>query len=196
MELEGLVRDQEGFENATSAEGFLEGDMEPRSKTSLRMHYEAQVSVIKNQIGNLEEIRASLGLSQRKMSQLLLVDPSTWTRWTKNGDEAPPHIWRALQWYSALKEKIPGLTPQYFIGSNPQALHQKALRELDLERQERQQNLNVLALKLDHLSSERDSLHDELLRMKKDLKFYRNMIIFVLSLGIAWGFLLWFWKGL
>lgn len=196
MEIEGVGQDQEGFEKAPSNEGFLEGDIDARSKTSLRMHYEAQVQVIQNQIGNLEEIRGSLGLSQRKMAQLLLVDPSTWTRWTKNGDEAPPHIWRALQWYSALREKIPGLTPQYFIGSNPQALHQKALRELDMERQERQQNLNVLALKLDHLSSERDSLRDEVLRMKKDLKFYRNTIIFTLSLGISWGILFMFWKGL
>lgn len=200
MEIERQVQDQEGFEKGSPGEGFKEveigGEIDPRSKTSLRMHYEAQVSVIQSQIGNLEEIRGSLGLSQRKMAQLLLVDPSTWTRWTKQGDEAPPHIWRALQWYSALKEKIPGLTPQYFIGSNPQALHQKALRELDVERQERQQNLNVLAMKLDNLSSERDLLRDELLRMKKDLKFYRNMIIFTLSLGISWAALYWFWKGL
>lgn len=196
MEIEGWGQGQVGSEKAPSNEGFFEGDIEARSKTSLRMHYEAQVQVIQNQIGNLEEIRGSLGLSQRKMAQLLLVDPSTWTRWTKNGDEAPPHIWRALQWYSALKEKIPGLTPQYFIGSNPQALHQKALRELDIERQERQQNLNVLALKLDHLAAERDSLRDELLRMKKDLKFYRNGIIFTLSLGISWGILFMLWKGL
>lgn len=196
MQPEDQMQSLEGLQRAPSGESFSEGDSDARSKTSLRMHYEAQVSVIQNQLGNLEEIRGSLGLSQRKMAQLLLVDPSTWTRWTKNGDEAPPHIWRALQWYSALREKIPGLTPQYFIGSNPQTLHKKALQELEIERQERQQNLNVLALKLDHLSSERDSLRDELLRMKKDLKFYRNMIIFVLSLGISWGVLLWFWKGL
>jgi transcriptional regulator with XRE-family HTH domain len=195
MEIEGVGQGQDSFEKGTPNESILEGDIDARSKTSLRMHYEAQVSVIQNQIGNLEEIRASLGLSQRKMAQLLLVDPSTWTRWIK-GDEAPPHIWRALQWYSALKEKIPGLTPQYFIGSNPQALHQKALRELDLERQERQQNLNVLALKLDSLSSERDSLREELLRMKKDLKFYRNAIILALSLSIFWGVFALIWKGL
>jgi transcriptional regulator with XRE-family HTH domain len=196
MELEGVGQGLEGLEKGTLNESFLEGDIDARSKTSLRMHYEAQVSVIQNQIGNLEEIRASLGLSQRKMAQLLLVDPSTWTRWTKNGDEAPPHIWRALQWYAALKEKIPGLTPHYFIGTNPQTLHQKALKELDLERQERQQNMSDLALKLDNLSAERDFLGGELLRMKKELKFYRNMTIFVLSLGISWAALLWFWKSI
>jgi hypothetical protein len=50
-------------------------DLGIRSKTSLRMVYEAQVLVIKKQLGSLEKIRTHLGLSQRKMSQLLMVDP-------------------------------------------------------------------------------------------------------------------------
>ena len=76
-----------------------------KAKTSLRMTYEAQGQVIRKQIGELEEVREKLGLSARKISQLLLVDPSAWTRWTKTRDEknqAPPHIWRALQWYMML----------------------------------------------------------------------------------------------
>ena len=99
-----------------------------RTKTSTRMHYEAQVAVIQRQIGDLESLRASLGLSARKMCQLLLVDPSAWTRWKSEG--APPHIWRALQWYSILQERIPGLTPQYFTGKDPEVLHQEALKKL------------------------------------------------------------------
>ncbi len=88
-----------------------------RAKSSNRMHYDAQVLVIKKQLGgDLEKVRTDLGLSQRKMAQLLMVDPSAWTRWTKTGEQAPPIIYRALQWYVTLNEKIPGLTPQYFIG--------------------------------------------------------------------------------
>lgn len=90
-------------------------DEEVSVKSTSRIHYEAQAKVIQKQLGSLEEIRSNLGLSQRKICQLLLVDPSAWTRWMKSG-EAPPHIWRALQWYSALQEKIPGLTPNYFLG--------------------------------------------------------------------------------
>ncbi|MGZ3825756.1 MAG: hypothetical protein ACXVCR_12430 [Bdellovibrio sp.] len=176
-------------------EGFLDEDLNPRSKTSLRMHYEAQVSVIQKQIGNLDEIRASLGLSQRKMAQLLLVDPSSWTRWLK-GDEAPPHIWRSLQWYLALNEKIPGLTPQYFISTNPQVLHQKALKELDLERQERIENMENLNLKVQNLVAERDDLKESLIQFKKDLNFHKKMSIVILSISIFWGVALWFWKGL
>ena len=41
-------------------EGFDEG---VRSKTSSRIVYEAQVSVIRKQLGNLEKIRTDLGLS-------------------------------------------------------------------------------------------------------------------------------------
>lgn len=95
---------------------FIEGRESLPAKTSNRIFYEAQVEVIRKQVGDLEKIRLDLGLSQRKISQLLLVDPSAWTRWTKNGESAPPHIYRALQWYMTIKEKIPGLTPQYFIG--------------------------------------------------------------------------------
>src|SRR5438445_6815443 len=140
MDAQGLESGiDETMEMKLSNESFQEGEDAPRSKTSLRMHYEAQVAVIRRQTGDLESVRLGLGLSQRKMAQLLMVDPSAWTRWVKQGDEAPPHIWRALQWFSVLQEKIPGLTPHYFINQSPQVLHQKALQELDHERAERQQ---------------------------------------------------------
>lgn len=196
MEMEGQGLGPEGFEKGLLDEGFLGDDLGPRSKTSLRMHYEAQVKVVRNQLGNLEEIRGILGLSQRKMAQLLLVDPSTWTRWTKHGDEAPPHIWRALQWYLALREKIPGLTPQYFISTSPQVLHQKALKELDLERQERIENMGNLSLQLQNLNRERDGLTNELSKLKKDLNFHKKMSIVILLISISWAAVLWFWKGL
>lgn len=201
MEVDAQGLGVEGSEIEALNEGFLEGDFNPRSKTSLRMHYEAQVSVIQKQVGNLDEIRGNLGLSQRKMAQLLLVDPSSWTRWTKNGDEAPPHIWRALQWYLALREKIPGLTPQYFISTNPQALHQKALKELDLERQERIENMENLTQKLQNLLDERERLQGglqaELGQVKKDLNFHKKMSIVILLISISsWALALWFWKGL
>lgn len=172
------------------------GLSDERSKTSLRMHYEAQVAVIRKQTGNLDEIRLQLGLSQRKMAQLLLVDPSTWTRWTKQGDQAPPHIWRALQWYLALRDKIPGLTPQYFISTSPQVFHQKALKELESERQIRQDNIEKLAQKLDLLNQERESLHNQLHELKKDLNFYKKVSIVVLLLSCFGALGLWFWKGL
>lgn len=126
------LKDQ-GFQNK------IENSLETRVKTSLRIHYEAQVEVVRKQIGDLEEIREKLGLSQRKICQLLMVDPSAWSRWTKksHSEQAPPHIYRALHWYLILQEKIPGLTPQYFIGKDPEVLHQAALREIRSESQAR-----------------------------------------------------------
>ena len=88
-----------------------------RAKTSLRMRYDAQTVVIERQLEGLEGVRSKLGLSQRKMAQLLLVDPSAWTRWNRPGHRAPGVVWRALQWYMILNEKIPGLTPNYFLNS-------------------------------------------------------------------------------
>lgn len=175
------------FENDVLNESFEEGEVGPRSKTSLRMNYEAQVTVMRRQMGSLESVRLDLGLSQRKMAQLLMVDPSSWTRWTKQGDEAPPHIWRALQWYMALREKIPGLTPHYFTGTNPQVLHQKALAELDQERDQRLQQQALLEQKLDLLLSEKANLEANLNRFKKDLNFHRKMSIFFLLLSLCWA---------
>ncbi|MCK6597917.1 MAG: hypothetical protein L6Q37_06095, partial [Bdellovibrionaceae bacterium] len=99
-----------------------------RVKTSIRLNYEAQVEVIKKQVGSLEDIRDRLQLSQRKMAQLLLVDPSAWSRWIADGDSAPPHIYRALQWYLALIEKIPGLSPAYFLQKDTQALKKEFIQ--------------------------------------------------------------------
>lgn len=86
-----------------------------RSKTADRITYESEVDVIRSQIGDLEDIRHRLGLSARKMAQLLMVDPSAWSRWSKKITPPPPHVYRALQWYLILQEKNPGFTPQIFL---------------------------------------------------------------------------------
>ncbi|MCB0341488.1 MAG: hypothetical protein KDD59_04520 [Bdellovibrionales bacterium] len=83
-----------------------------RPKTSLRMHYEAEVAVLKKTLGDLEQIREKLGLSRRKMAQLLMVDPSAWTRWCRDDRKVPPHIYRALQWYLELVERSPEYHPK------------------------------------------------------------------------------------
>lgn len=177
----------------------LEEPLNPRSKTSLRMHYEAQVSVIKKQLGTLEDVRLKLGLSQRKMSQLLLVDPSSWTRWNRPEDEAPPHIWRALQWYLTLQEKIPGLTAQYFLGSDPKILHEKALRELEVEKSQRESDMNKLFEEVRILRTEKANLDGHLEELKKDLKFHKNISIlgslfYLFGVSLLFAFLF-AWKG-
>ncbi len=93
----------------------INSDFGLRPKSSQRLRYEAEVSVLKKKLGGLEEIREKLGLSQRKICQLLMVDPSAWTRWTKSGDDAPPHIYRSLQWYLALEEKFPALDVNFWL---------------------------------------------------------------------------------
>ncbi len=90
---------------------------EPRVTSSLGFEYEAQIAVIRQKHGNLEDIRHRLGLSRRKIAQLLMVDPSAWTRWTKTGGTAPPHIFRALEWYLLLQEKYPGMDSPFWLES-------------------------------------------------------------------------------
>lgn len=94
MEIENQFGEYDGGVDHTR--GSL---IRPRSKTSLRLKYEAETQVLKRDLGSLEDIRIRLGFSRRKMCQLLLVDPSAWSRWTAKETDAPPHIYRALQWY-------------------------------------------------------------------------------------------------
>lgn len=86
-------------------DGESAGAAENRTNSSFRMMYLAETKIFLNQYGNLENIRQKLGFSRRKMCQLLLVDPSAWTRWTKDESRVPPHIYRALEWFLALNEK-------------------------------------------------------------------------------------------
>lgn len=140
---------------------FREHGGTDRSKTSLRLKYEAETAVIQKKIGHLEDIRSSLGLSRRKMAQLLLVDPSAWTRWTKNEDSAPPHIFRSLQWYMALIDKQPGWHPQNSFNSGDVVkIQEERLNQvqLDLERQ------------ISYLKSENNRLETELIKRVKDFE--------------------------
>lgn len=98
-----------------SFEKNLENSSTPRVRSSLRQRYEAEAKVIERRIGGLEKAREALGLSQRKMAQLLLVDPSAWTRWTQTEAGAPPHVWRSLAWYLALQEKYPALDAAFWL---------------------------------------------------------------------------------
>lgn len=157
--------EKESAENPASMDGS-----ETRVKSSLRLNYEAQVRVIQHQIGGLEQARQTLGLSQRKMAQLLLVDPSAWTRWTRPDGEAPPHIWRALQWYLTLREKIPGLTPQYFVNSDPKVISEKTLQQIRSEKGERERQIEELRRRI----AEMEGAQLEILVLKAETKTLRR----------------------
>jgi len=166
----------------------LENEAHLREKTSLRMVYEAQVNVLRRQLGSLEKIRQDLGLSQRKMAQLLLVDPSAWTRWTRNGeiDSAPPHIWRALQWYLTLQEKIPGLNQQYFsLHTSP--IKTEATQQKIQSQDQKIRNLEILWLEKEKSAQNQlTGLQNEIKNLQKTQDFYRKWVVFLLvSLGIS-----------
>ena len=69
------------------------------------LFYASQVQQIKDEIGDLESIRKNLGMSRKQICQLLLVNPSAWTRWTKSSQGAPPHFYRALEWLIYIHNK-------------------------------------------------------------------------------------------
>ncbi len=67
--------------------------------------YQLEVQRIKDKHGDLDQIRMKLGMSRRQTCQLLLVDPSAWTRWIKT--DAPAHVYQALNWLLELKKTNP-----------------------------------------------------------------------------------------
>jgi len=95
--------------NTTDLQKF-KFNIEPQTKfETLNAEYKSITDQIKKEIGSLEEIRTRLALSRRAICKLLMVDPSAWTRWTKSKDgvDAPPHIYQALKWYLQLIGKNP-----------------------------------------------------------------------------------------
>lgn len=82
---------------------------------SLRQQYLQEKQQIIEQIGDLNSIRIGLGLSQRRLCQILMVDPSAWTRWMKS--DAPPIVYKALAWLVELKRLNPDAAlPSDFAG--------------------------------------------------------------------------------
>jgi len=131
-----------------------------RVKSSQRLRYEAEVGLIRRKLGNLETIRDSLGLSQRKMAQLLLVDPSAWTRWTKGTESAPPHIYRALQWYLALQDKYPALDVGFWLSTVARVDESSQTRAQEQKRDQ----------KIESLGADFSTLTAEIARLKSELK--------------------------
>lgn len=142
-----------------------------RARSSLRQRYEAEAKVIERRLGGLEGVRNALGLSQRKMAQLLLVDPSAWTRWTQ-GENVPPHIWRALAWYLALQDKYPALDAAFWlqgvartadsdrIAQNADEIRAQKLhtRSLEMKIQELKSEIQILRSRSSQIApDERDS---------------------------------------
>lgn len=155
-------------------------DQKSRSKTSLRIRYEAEVEVIRRKLGSLESIREQLGLSQRKVCQLLLVDPSAWSRWVRADEDAPPHIYRMLQWYLALQDKYPALDVNFWLSTVTRA--QEPLRN-----EIREAQLAQIPGKVDALSAQIHDLQSVTRRQKRLI--VRLMILSVLSAALAAGLL-------
>ena len=167
----------------------------PRLKSAQRLKYEAEVRSLTKKVGNLEDMRAQLGLTKRKMAQLLLVDPSAWSRWTKQEEDAPPVIYRALQWYLALNDKYPSLDVGFWLQTIARPtpnLDDRALAEAEKQRSHRLEALEAEVQRL------RRQLDAPLAAMPvhytrgaqpsgKFLKWEALIVAAVLGVGIAIG---------
>jgi hypothetical protein len=158
------------------------------NKTSLRLKYEAEKKVIEQQIGSLETVRHRLGLSRRKICQLLLVDPSAWSRWTRSFTAAPPHIYRSLHWYTLLQEKDPALNHRLWLSGVGQERRGSDLVEWQRTMEERQKATEGL---LNQKEKDMEALYDLVSQLETEQSVFKTAV------GGSWRvFLLPFVMGL
>lgn len=174
----------------------LSEPLNSRAKTSLRLRYESEARVLLRELGGLEGIRYGLGLSQRKICQLLLVDPSAWSRWVKDESKIPPHVVKALQWYLALEEKDPS-----WARWREMILKKEPDPELDrFKRQLEQKISDIQNLRFDHrtgdFSANFDSLKTQLSQLELENRGLQLQIARQQSLGLGWKVFLWINLGL
>ncbi len=122
---------------------------EKGKKISLRQSFLNERTRIKEELGDLESIRLKLGLSQRKICILLMVDPSAWTRWNKS--EAPPHIYQALKWLLELRKLNPAVTNPSDLSSRVDFIQNKTqskIKDLELETQDLHKQIESMRLQM------------------------------------------------
>jgi len=127
---------------------FLENGNNKTKSLGPRERNEITASLIQKQIGDIEQVRATIGLNKKRMCELLLIDPSTWTRWTTGKTTPPPWVYRTLQWGLAVMDKHPEFHP--LLINQTAALAPSNTNSLD--------------------SSEIRALSNEISEVKKDLK--------------------------
>ncbi len=93
--------------------------------------YRLETSFLAEKLGSLSQIRRELGLSQRKISELFLVDPASWNRWERKG-RAPGYIYKSIQWFLALRQRNPEMASLAWLKTHSQeSYHHSYERELE-----------------------------------------------------------------
>lgn len=107
--------------------------VQKKPKSSLKMQYEAEVTVIKSRLGSVSTIRKNLNLNQRQASHLLMVDPSAFNRWEKAGNDAPSYIYRALEWYTLLQDKHPSMGNGFWLSQDQAQINEQKIEKIKEE---------------------------------------------------------------
>ena len=171
-----------------------------KAKTSMRLKYEAEAQVILKKFGGLTAIKTELGLSQRKICQLLLVDPSSWSRWLQDESKTPPHILRALEWYMALMDKYPGFDINFWIHSTAKSASlafektQKLEVELLAETIDLKKSIRLLEIQIESLSKKGNpdfyQMVPEVLPIKSRFAKITKLLFLILGLAIGGALLM------
>lgn len=139
-----------------------------------RLHLE----FLKKSIGPLEHLRHRLGLSQRKMSELLLADPTSWSRWIKKPDSMPSTIYQSLFWYLQLRKlNVADSSVAYEKFSS--------LGRLNIESAKIKRTVDSLDHEVRKLRDELKLSQDIQLKLKRRMRVAQIVILVILCLALV-----------
>lgn len=110
----GILESFDHFDSQKTRGPQVDLDM-PSKKPSQRAFYSDQLLY-----DDIEAYRHHLGFTQKKMTELLKVDPSAWTRWRKS--KAPAWAMQSLDWLVRLNDQQEALGAQKGIEMAVQGL--------------------------------------------------------------------------
>jgi transcriptional regulator with XRE-family HTH domain len=144
---DGFIRPNESM-NSNSKNELKSPDSVSKSspKNKPKAQKQAEMEAIKDRLGSFSVIRKNLGLNQRKIAKLLLVDPSAVNRWEKAGGDAPAYIYRALEWYSLLQKKHPMMGNNFWLQLDSKEIDSQNLEKIKSElKTELKSELNLVS---------------------------------------------------
>lgn len=136
---------------------------------------------LKKSLGDLENIRLRLGLSQRKMGELLMVDPSNWNRWVKRPETVPGSVYQSLHWYLQLRKL--NITDQNVSYENFDSYKEQQKRMFAVG-----ESLQQMHVKIDELSRLKRELSEENQRILTKFNQFKRTVAYsfgILILGFS-----------
>lgn len=142
--------------------------------------YQSEVEKIRERLGELESYRKAKGLTRKEIASILMINPSTWSRWMKFPETIPPHVYRLLD----LFEQVGGRPEQ--LGIEVRSRRSAFLEHEPYVRELLKKSLQPMREKFDSIDNDLNHLRQEGFERKELLRQMDKKE----SVSLAWKSLL------